>query len=171
MFSAPLNKQNSNFQNSPLIVPTFYNMAQGNANAAISAIKIGSDQSFSAFTRLGKDAVLKVENIDESFIPMQKVFNKKVTLSFADNPGTSGNYQVMNKDQKIALVSFNYDRSESDLSNIDKDLLDKLNTTESIDSILSTIKSDRTDNSFWKWFIALCLLFLLTEIAIQKFIK
>ena len=171
VFSAPLNKQNSNFQNSPLIVPTFFNMAQANANAAISAIKIGSDKSFSAFTSLGKDAVLKVENKDESFIPMQKVFNKKVTLSFADNPATSGNFQVMNKDQKIALLSFNYDRSESDLSNIDNNLLDRLNTTERIDSILSTIKSDRTDNSFWKWFIALCLLFLLTEIAIQKFIK
>lgn len=171
VFSAPLNKQNSNFQNSPLIVPTFFNMAQANANAAVSAINIGSDESFSAFTNLGKDAVLKVENKDESFIPMQKVFNKKVTLSFADNPTISGNYQVLNKDQKIALVSFNYNRSESDLSTIDKNLLDNLKTTESIDSILSTLKSDRTDNSFWKWFIALCLLFLLTEIAIQKFIK
>ena len=78
---------------------------------------------------------------------------------------------MLNKDQKIALVSFNYNRSESDLSTIDKNLLDNLKTTESIDSILSTLKSDRTDNSFWKWFIALCLLFLLTEIAIQKFIK
>ncbi len=171
VFSAPINKKNSNFQNSPLIVPTFFNMAQANANAAITAIKIGSEQSFSAITSLGKDAVLKVENKDESFIPMQKVFNKKVTLSFANNPSVSGNYQVMNKSEKVALISFNYNRSESDLSNIDNNLLDKLKTTENIDSILSTIKSDRTDNSFWKWFIALCFLFLLTEIAIQKFIK
>ena len=171
VFSAPINKKNSNFQNSPLIVPTFFNMAQANANAAITAIKIGSEQSFSAITSLGKDAVLKVENKDESFIPMQKVFNKKVTLSFANNPSVSGNYQVMNKSEKVALISFNYNRSESDLSNIDNNLLDKLKTTENIDSILSTIKSDRTDNSFWKWFIALCFLFLLTEIVIQKFIK
>jgi hypothetical protein len=28
VFAAPINKTNSNFQNSPLIVPTFYNMAQ-----------------------------------------------------------------------------------------------------------------------------------------------
>ena len=37
-FSAPINKQNSNFQNSPLIVPTFYNMAQtkGNSGKLIS---------------------------------------------------------------------------------------------------------------------------------------
>jgi len=28
VFSAPINKMNSNFQNSPLIVPTFYNMAK-----------------------------------------------------------------------------------------------------------------------------------------------
>ena len=35
VFSAALNKENSNFQNSPLIVPTFYNMAQNTNRSGI----------------------------------------------------------------------------------------------------------------------------------------
>lgn len=41
LFSAPINKENSNFQNSPLIVPTFYNMAQNTNRSGISAMQIG----------------------------------------------------------------------------------------------------------------------------------
>jgi len=41
IFAAAINKENSNFQNSPLIVPTFYNMAQSSTKTAISSLVIG----------------------------------------------------------------------------------------------------------------------------------
>lgn len=37
-FSAPINKQNSNFQNAPLIVPTFYNMGQNQGKTGLMLI-------------------------------------------------------------------------------------------------------------------------------------
>ncbi len=45
IFTAPINKTNSNFQNSPLIVPTFNNMAQNNGKTGISALTIGENKS------------------------------------------------------------------------------------------------------------------------------
>ena len=42
VFAAPINKTNSNFQNSPLIVPTFYNMAQSSRKTGVNALKNNS---------------------------------------------------------------------------------------------------------------------------------
>src|SRR5690606_13889969 len=42
LFSAPINTENSNFQQSPLIVPVFYKMAQFNQNNGVNALTIGN---------------------------------------------------------------------------------------------------------------------------------
>ncbi len=46
VFSAPINKTNSNFQNSPLIVPTFYKMAINTNNNGVKYETIGNTNSF-----------------------------------------------------------------------------------------------------------------------------
>ena len=46
VFAAPINKNNSNFINSPLIVPTFYNMGQSSQNSGINAFTIGLSLPF-----------------------------------------------------------------------------------------------------------------------------
>ena len=43
VFAAPINTNNSNFQNSPIIVPTFYNMGQNAQKAGITALIIGEN--------------------------------------------------------------------------------------------------------------------------------
>jgi hypothetical protein len=171
VFSAPINTENSNFQQSPLIVPTFYKMAMNNQNNGINALTIGNSNPFIVDTKLSKDAVLNVKNTTEQFIPIQQIMNTKVKLTFNDYPEQAGNFEVFNQKKSIENISFNYDRTESDLNNIDDNLLSQYKTSDSIASIFNTIQTDRMDNQLWKWFVIFALLFLLCEMAIIKFLK
>lgn len=171
IFSAPINKTNSNFQNSPLIVPTFYNMAQNSGKTGISAIIIGDNQNLLLDVLLSKDEVLTVKNDNADFIPMQQLLNNKVKLSFGDYPEEAGNFSVYKNEQNLKNISFNHARTESNLALQNKALADNFTEADSVATVYSDIKSERTADELWKWFIIGTLLFLLTELFIQKFIK
>ncbi|WP_298137477.1 BatA domain-containing protein [Flavobacterium sp.] len=171
VFNAPINKGNSNFQNSPLIVPTFYNMAQNSQKAGINASIIGESKPFIVETLLTKDEIVNVKNDAESFIPIQQILNNKVKLTFNDNPKEAGNFDILNKENPIGKLSFNYNRSESNLTNANPDAVSDYKEINNVASIFDTLQADRSDNQIWKWFVILALLFVAIEVLIQKFVK
>lgn len=174
IFSAPINKENSNFQNSPLIVPTFYNMAQQNANTGINAIAIGSSNPVILEGNLSKDEIITVKSIAENgeqFIPQQQILANKVKLSFAENPQEAGNYEAIKANQPIKNLSFNYPRTESNLALDNSNLYSDYTIEKSVENIFNSLQTNRTDNVLWKWFVWLTLLFLVLELLIQKFVK
>ncbi|MDV6168162.1 BatA domain-containing protein [Flavobacterium sp. DG1-102-2] len=171
VFTAAITKTNSNFQNSPLIVPTFYNMAQNSGKTGISAITIGENQNLLLDALLSKDEVLTVKNETSDFIPMQQLLNNKVKLSFGDYPEEAGNFAVYKNNQNLRSISFNHARTESDLSLQNKAVTDKFTAATSVATVYNDIKSERTASELWKWFIIGTLIFLLTELLIQKFVK
>lgn len=171
VFSAPVNKDNSNFQNSPLIVPTFYNMAQNAGKTGITAIKIGENQNIVLDALLSKDEVVTVKNDLGDFIPMQQLLNNKIKLSFGDYPEKPGNYGIYKNDEKLKDVSFNLPRNESNLNLQNENILGDYTKADSVSTVYSDIKSQRTASELWKWFIVGTLIFLLLELFIQKFVK
>ena len=171
IFAAPINKTNSNFQNSPLIVPTFYNMAQSSAKSGAVSVTIGENQPYLADVLLAKDEIVSIKNDTEKFIPIQQILNDKVRLTFGEYPETAGNFGIFKQDERIKNISFNYARTESDLAQANEDAAADFKKAESIDAVFTTLQTDRTDNQIWKWFVILTLLFLATELLIQKFVK
>lgn len=171
VFSAPINTENANFQQSPLIVPTFYKMALYNQNNGVNAITIGNQNPFIVDVSLSKDAILEVKNASEQFIPIQQIRNTKVKMTFNDLPLEAGNFEIYNQKQWVENISFNYNRKESNLTPLDNNLLSKYNTADSIESVFHSLQTDRMDNQLWKWFVIFALLFLLCEMAIIKFLK
>jgi hypothetical protein len=175
VFSAPINKANSNFQNSPLIVPTFYNMAQNSQKTGVQSYIIGKNQWSIVETLLSKDEIVSVKNSQDSqkgnFIPVQQILNNKVKLSFNDNPNLAGNFGIYNASTLVNDISFNYDRSESNLSAVSENVAADFKKLNDIETIFDTIQTDRTDSQIWKWFVLLTLLFLVIEVLIQKFVK
>ncbi|OXA86360.1 vWA domain-containing protein [Flavobacterium hercynium] len=171
VFSAPVNVQNSNFQQSPIIVPLFYKMAQNNQKTGVNALTIGNNQPYFVDVLLSKDAILEVKGNDDSFIPIQQILNNKVKLVFNDFPETAGNYNVFDKKEAVENISFNYKRSESDLSQINKSVISDFKTADTISTIFNTLQTERTDSQVWKWFVIFALLFLALEMAIIKFVK
>jgi hypothetical protein len=171
VFAAPINKGNSNFQNSPLIVPTFYNMAQNAQKTGVNAIIIGENQPFVVDAVLSKDEILTIKNTTESFIPVQQVLNTKVKMSFNDNPSQAGNFGIVNGTNLVQNISFNYNRTESNLTLANPNIAGNFKEIEDIETVFNTIQTDRTDTQIWKWFVILALLFLALELLIQKFVK
>ncbi|WP_445716558.1 vWA domain-containing protein [Flavobacterium sp.] len=170
-FSAPINKQNSNFQNAPLIVPTIYNMGQNQGKTGINAYTIGENENLILETILAKDEVVSVQKEGYSFIPMQQILNTKCKLSFGDYPEEAGNFDVIKANNSLKKISFNYPRTESDLTQVSTANFENFTKVNNISTVLNDIASERTSNEIWKWFIIATLLFLITELLIQKFVK
>jgi len=171
VFTAPINLENSNFQQSPLIVPTFYKMGINNQNNGVNALTIGNNNPFYIDAIVSKDEILKVKNEMETFIPVQQILNDKVKLTFNDFPEQAGNFGIYNQKERLQNISFNYNRNESDLAQANENGLSEYKIIDSIETVFNSLQTDRTDNQIWKWFVIFALLFLLTEMAIIRFVK
>lgn len=171
VFTAEINKTNSNFQNSPLIVPTFYNMAQSIQKTGVTALIIGENNPLIVNTLLSKDEIITIKNKQVKFIPVQQIMNTKVKITCADNPQQAGNYGIYKQEELLKNISFNYNRTESNLDEVNENLLSNYKTIDAIETVFDTIQTNRTDTEVWKWFVIFTLLFLVAEVFIQKFVK
>jgi hypothetical protein len=171
VFTSPINLENSNFQQSPLIVPTFYKMGINNQNNGVNALTIGNNNPFFIDATLSKDEILKVRNETETFIPVQQILNDKVKMTFNDYPEQAGNFGIYNQKERLQNISFNYNRTESDLAQANKEALSDYKTIDSIETVFNSLQTDRTDSQIWKWFVIFALLFLVTEMTIIRFVK
>ena len=171
VFSAPINKTNSNFQNSPLIVPTFYKMGLNNDKNGVKSEIIGNSKPILIKAKINNNEIISIKNASEEFIPSQQIMNDKVKITCADNPTQAGNFEVIQNNNVIENISFNFDRKESNLTPPSNETLSDLNKMDSVESFFETIQIDRTDNQVWKWFLIFTILFIFLEILIQKFVK
>ena len=171
VFSAALNRENSNFQQSPLIVPVFYQLAQNQEKNGVTALTIGNTDSYFVTTNLDKEGVLTVKNETEQFIPMQQILSTKVKMEFGEHPKQAGNFAIFNNKKWIQNISFNYNRSESNLFQNNEKLLSNMNQIDSMATVFERIQSENNDSQIWKWFLIFALLLLVTEMAIIRFVK
>ena len=149
----------------------FYKIAQNNQKTGVNALTIGNNQPYFVDVLLTKDAILEVKGTEDSFIPVQQILNNKVKLTFNDFPETAGNYSIFDKKEWVENISFNYKRTESDLSQINTNVVSDFKTADTISTIFNTLQTERTDSQIWKWFVIFALLFLALEMAIIKFVK
>ena len=178
--ASPINQNNSNFKNSPLIVPVFYNFGKQSFKLSELYYTIGQKNSIDVKTSLTNDTVLQVEpkNVNSSnvnFIPLQQVLEQKVVLTIADNPLKSGFFEIKKGNQNLKNIAFNYDRIESITTYADiKKLTQSFNNTTYSNSIKQTfeqIESQFKTQNYWQWFLALAILFLILEMLLMKFLK
>jgi hypothetical protein len=169
-FTASLEPGNSNFTASPLIVPTFYNMATSSLKLPQIQHTLGQEESVDISTQLPNDAILSVSKGDETFIPLQQSLPNKVRLIFEQNPTSDGIYTITQNGQALKNISFNYPRSESQLAYLDMESLNPTNTQESIGSLFTYLEAENNIAAYWKWFVILALLLALVEVIIQKII-
>ena len=171
VFSAPLNRQNSTFIETPLVVPTFYNMAKMNIDSDLMAFSLGEQNQILVDIKSQINQVLEIKSENESFIPLQQMLSNKIKLNFIDYPVKPGNFDVFQNKKIIQPVSFNYSRSESNILEKPSDLPSQIIEVSSISEMLEKFKKDRTTKDLWRWFLFLALLFLIAEIFIQKYVK
>jgi hypothetical protein len=146
-------------------------LALNNQNTGINAVTIGNNNPHFIDALLSKDDILTIKGSEEQFIPVQQILNNKVKMLFNDYPEQAGNYSIYNKKERLENISFNYNRSESNLALANEDAVSDYKTIESVSAVFDTLQTNRTDNQIWKWFLIFALLFLVTEMAIIRFVK
>jgi LysM repeat protein len=171
LFTAPINKENSNFQNSPLVVPTIYNMALQSLPLPRLYYTIGQQNAIAVPVKLGPDEILTVKDSTEQFIPLQQTKANYVLMTTTDKPNKAGNYQIVKKTEFLENISFNYSRSESELQYLNPEDWEGAEVYSSVNDLFDAIEDANAINSFWKWFAIFALLFLLFEMLILKFYK
>jgi len=170
IFGVPLALKNSNFINSPLIVPTFYNMAQTSLQVPKPYQTLGASSTVDISVQIGNDDILEVSKEGYEFIPLQQTFPNRVRLTFDQNPTEDGIYSIRQNGQAVQNISFNYPRTESQLNYLDIGILANVNTIDSIPELFEYLKAENNITAYWKWFVILALLLALIEVLIQKFV-
>ncbi len=170
-FSSALNDENSNFKNSPLIVPVLYNIGKQSLKLPQLYYTIGQPNSIAVNATLGQDDILTLGTPENSVIPLQKTYSKTVVLETQEYPENAGIYEVKNKSEVIQNLSFNFNRTESNLSYLDIKNTANISVNESLATTINDIKSSSTINALWKWFVIFALVFLIIEILLLKYLK
>lgn len=171
IFTAALNSENSNFINSPLIVPTLYNIGKHSLKIPNLYYTIGQENTFDVDTQLQQDDILSLVNNDINIIPRQQYFNNKVVINTSKNPSVAHIYTIKNKNESIKNISYNYNRNESHLTYRNLSPSKNITVSNSITEIFNTLKSDTKINALWKWFVIFALALLIIEMGILKYFK
>ncbi|WP_405198822.1 BatA domain-containing protein [Christiangramia sp. LLG6405-1] len=170
IFTAPLNEQISNFQNSPLIVPVLYQIGLQSLPPPQLYYQTSEFKEISIPAKIEQDRVLHLTTDNLDFIPQQQRFADRVSISVGSEELDAGNYEIKSQDKTLANLSLNDPRNESELQYLDPGIFSFQNH-ESIAEYFSEVKAGNESSSLWKWFIIFAIIFLAIEMLLLKLLK
>ena len=171
VFFSALNIKNSNFINSPLIVPTLYNIGRNSLQLPKLYITIGNENTFDVNTEMKQDDILKLKSNEAEIIPLQRTYSRKVTVSTNETPNIADTYNIINNTELLERISYNYNRNESKMSYMNLGIINNATIKDSIPQLFNEIKSEANVNELWKWFVIFAGIFLILEMLILKYFK
>jgi hypothetical protein len=173
--SSSLSKNNSNFLNSPLIVPVFYNFGKLSFQHSKLYYFLDDKNNIDIETKLEKEAILNISNSKSSFIPTQQTFQNKVNIITKEQPNNAGFYYVIRKKDTLQTLAYNTPKEESLLNFMDLNSVKEKNSNINIEASITDVFKDLNKKNevhwLWKWFLVLAIVSLLLEIFILKFYK
>ncbi|PKD17053.1 hypothetical protein APR41_06360 [Salegentibacter salinarum] len=171
LFSAALNSENSNFRNSPLIVPVFYNMGLTALKTPDLYYETGKENEINIPFQTQQDEVVHIVSETEDFIPQQRALGDNLEILTSGLEIASGNYLLEYKGENQGYISFNAPRTESELEyNIPQEA-ENVKIYSSIGSYFNEIKAAGQSNKLWKCFVIFALIFLTAEMLLLKYLK
>ena len=171
VFSAAINRENSNFKNAPLIVPTFYNIGNMALSPSQLYYLLGKENKIDISASLEKDQILQIRSAQATFIPQQRSFQNKVEILLQDDPQRAGNFIVEKNQKKLTSLSFNIERDESRLDYSPLETQEGVELYREIPGVFRAMEAGNKVNTLWKWFVIFALVLLLLEMLILKYFK
>jgi hypothetical protein len=179
--ASSLQPESGSFPRHALFVPVVLRAALQGSSEVRAPLIIGRDHEFVVNdTLIANDNVFHLSNLPLKFdiIPESRLLNDNMVISVHDQINTAQNYELKTADRLISLISFDYDRKESDLAVLNHDELEKLaaqsgsnfNVIDKEAKDLShTITQANEGKRLWKTCIILALLFLAAEILLIRY--
>ena len=168
VFNTAISNDNSNFIDSPIIVPTLYGLGKSSFKAKELYYYIGEKNKFDVNLKLQNNEIVKLKNNNKTYIPLQKKQNGKLEIRFDNLELGAGHYRLMNKFDTIKHLSLNFDRTESILDYHDVNKFGKNISISSLKDSIEIIKSKANINGLWKWFVIFALILLISETLVLK---
>ncbi|MBZ9786523.1 BatA domain-containing protein [Psychroflexus sp. CAK57W] len=169
-FASALHPNVSNFTNSPLVVPVFYNMALQSSPSPQLYSVLGQENLINVKANLGKDEVLKLKSDNQQVIPQQSRLGNSIQINTQYQPKSPGHYQLVQGDSTLLHLSFNFNRNESLLNPLDIGDL-KVKTFSSIPEAFNSFTEDRKILELWIWMLIFAVGFFLMELLILRFLN
>lgn len=182
--SVPLNSEFSNFTKHAMFVPTLYNIALYSEPFNRLYYTIGKDEAVEVMkVNMSGDMAFRITDKSKNIeiIPEHRNIDQQTYVYPHDQIIKAGNYSLMRGEDTIAGISYNYNRSESDmkfytvdeLKNLIKEKnLKKFNVLDLKNRPISQVLKERNQGiRLWKLFIILALLFLVAEVFLLRFLK
>lgn len=172
--TSPLDQQVNDLSLQPeVFVPLLYKLAIYSSDYRQLAYTIGKDQLMTLDASL-IDPSKEIMVIGAAeFIPGISTLGSKVLLDVQGQITESGFYEVLQEGKLEAVLAFNYDRTESDLSLTDEDGFPstdyvKVWSDDEQKDFTRLIEDTQQGRQLWKWCIILALCFIAFEIALIR---
>jgi hypothetical protein len=176
--AVPLQEDFSNLPRHALLLPVLYRMALVSGHDQPLFYTIGSNAAIEAPpVQISEKQILKLVKGTQTLIPDARQQEGNTLLYLADQIQQPGSYQLKKQDSVVAVIAFNSNRQESDLTYLDKGGLEKLLPVKG--SVLQpgkgSVQGLIADTNFglqlWKLCIILTLVFVAAEIALVRFYR
>lgn len=168
VFAVPLQTKYGDFSLSPLIVPTFYNMGKQSIRLPELYVRMGNQQRLDVPYTASQDQVLQLESPVLQYIPQQRSYPNRTELVLNEDLDKAGLYTIRTPQEELGILAINYPLSESKQN---WSLEGNAQQNLTLESLLQQWDGENSRTEFWKWAVALALIFLLLEMGIQKWIK
>ena len=180
----PLNDAFSNLHKHAIFVPIMLKAAFRASSEIHQPLVVGQDEQADAgnISSTGEN-IFHLVNSKMNFdvIPEIKMIENKTFISVHDQVKQAGNYLLIGNNTILSCISFNYNRSESDLDCFTADELQVIIEKRS-DLKMNTFREGSSDLShdiaqlnegvrLWKYCVILALIFLAMEVLLIRFFR
>lgn len=177
--AVPLDDTYSNLSHHALFVPLLFKIALLSGHDQPLFYTIGQDETVEKLPVKSSDKqILKIHKDQQTFIPDVRQQEGSTMLYLSDQVHEPGNYELNKQDSLVAVLAFNNNRSESDLTYLDNTALKaKMGDNQAAVlqtngvSLKDTIAKTNMGLELWKLCIILSLICLAAEILLIRFYK
>jgi hypothetical protein len=176
--AVPLNDEYSNLPRHALFVPIMFRIALLSGYDQSLFYTLGHDQTMEIpSVQTSEKQLLKLVKGNQSIIPDVRQQEGSTILYVSDQLQQTGLYNLQKQDSTLAIMAFNDNRSESDLSYFSRDDLKKsLPDGGNIllgnkGSLKDAVSQTNLGMQLWKLCIILALIFLAAEILLIRYFK
>ena len=184
LFAVPLKPEFSNFPKHAIFVPTLYKMAISGYKEDRIFYMIGEDKAIivNDMTATG-DNVFKIKLLSSDFemIPNQRIVGSRLEIYPHNRIKIAGNYILTDSEKPLKGLSFNYNRSESEMVFLTSDEISEELTNAGINNFHivksgavpfeQTVAGMSRGIRLWMWFVILALAFLGVEVLLLRLFR
>jgi hypothetical protein len=177
--AAPLNADFTDLGTKAVFPPVVYNMAVYKKYSRPMYYTIGKDNLVELKGESADgETIYNLSNGRSEFIPENRSIGNSVVLRVNQDLESDGIYTIRSGQTDKGAAAFNYDRSESTLKFKDKTALaalysdkNQLLLDNSSANLAASVKQIKEGIILWKLCLILCLVFILSEVLLIRFMK